>query len=493
MASNSFLRHAAVYGLGTILLQLGGVLLTPVYTHYLAPADFGGLELLRRVAEVAVLVTLFTAWRQAALAFHGRADDPAQRRTVAATVVVVLLAVALTGMALLALVADPLAAWLDLGDPALFRLAVLAAFLEATCAVLLVFPQARQESGRYVALTLGQLVLRVALVLVFVVGCGWGVWGIFLASALVSGLLAAVLATRELTAGGRPDWSQVPAMARFALPFLPSGLCYFVLNNGDRFFLKPYGGVEVVGTYALGYQVALAVGLVARAPLTQVWSARMYDAARRPDAPDIFGAFFTRLLGVYLAVGLAVSLFQDEIVALLGTARYADASLVVAPVVLAYFFQAAADLMEGGFYVRRRTVHKSWISPVSTLLMVALYALLIPRWGAVGAALATLGGFAFHAALTFLVSQRVFPVRYQWGRLAAMLGLAVAAWGAARLLPAGPWTVPARILLGAAWLVLLWTAGVVAPEEKQHLIGAVRGLWARLGPRGRRALSLEAR
>lgn len=493
MATSSFLRHAAIYGVGSLLLQAGGILLTPVYTRYLAPSEFGGLEIVRRFADIAVIALLFNAWRQTALAFHGRNDDAAQRGAVSTTIVLLISGIAVTGILALTASADWLAGQLDVGRADIFCLAVTAAFLDALFGVLLVFPQARQESLSFVGLTLAHFVLRIGATLLFVVGFGWGIRGIFLASALVSGMFAVGLAVRECAVGGWPDWSQLPAMVRFALPFLPTGLCYFLLNNGDRFFLKPYGGEATVGTYALGYQIAMGVGLLARVPLAQVWSARMYEAAKRPDAPVVFGIFFTRLLACYVAVGLGVSLLQEEAVAVLGTNRYAEAAMVVAPVILAYFFQGAADLMDAGFYVTGRTIHKTWITPVSTVIMVTAYALLIPRWTAMGAAIATLIGFVAHAGLTLLVSQRIFPVRYEWGRLTAVLGLAIGVWFAARSVPEEMQGVPLKLAFWGVWLGLLWVGGAISSEEKAQFAGIGRQLALRLGLKLAPSLVGEAR
>ncbi len=54
--SRSFLKHAAVYGFGTLLLQAASVVLLPLYTRYLTPADYGTLEILNRVGQVLGIV-----------------------------------------------------------------------------------------------------------------------------------------------------------------------------------------------------------------------------------------------------------------------------------------------------------------------------------------------------------------------------------------------------------------------------------------------------
>src|SRR5438046_316462 len=63
---------------------------------------------------------------------------------------------------------------------------------------------------------------------------------------------------------------------------------------------------------------------------------------------------FTRTLAAFLFVGLGLSLFEAEAIAVLGGGAYAAAIPVIAPVMLASFLQSAASLMDAGFYVRHR-------------------------------------------------------------------------------------------------------------------------------------------
>src|SRR5262249_32302776 len=150
---------------------------------------------------------------------------------------------------------------------------------------------------------------------------------------------------------------------------------------------------------------------------------------------DVFGSTFLRTLAAFLFVGLGLCLFAPEAVTLLGGRVCLPAAEVIPVVVLACFCQSAATLMDAVLYVKRRTGLKLGITLATTAVMVALYYALIPRYGGMGAAVATLGGFAFLASATFLVSRRVFRVRYPWARLAGLLALSVALWGVGQMLP----------------------------------------------------------
>lgn len=201
----------------------------------------------------------------------------------------------------------------------------------------------------------------------------------------------------------------------------------------------------------------------------------MYAIACQQDRAIVFGQVFARILAAFLFVGLGMCLFAAEAVAVLGGDRYAPAVWFVAPVVLACFCQCASSLMDAGLYVKRRTGLKLAVSMATALVMVTLYVVLIPTWGSKGAALATLAGFAFLAVATFAVSQRVFPVRYPWPRLAGLVGLAGGLWLAAQVLPEGGWSLAARVGLWLAAPALAWFVGLVAPQEKQAVLEAIGG------------------
>jgi O-antigen/teichoic acid export membrane protein len=478
MNHRSFVKHAAVYGLASLLVQAGGFVLLPLYTHCLTPSDYGVLEVLGRLAETVGTCLMFGGFRQALLTFYQQSQCESDRRRVVSTTLGLFGLTGLLGGGLVLALASPLSGLLRgfmHGDssgisPNLLRLAILAILLEPLSQLPLTLIQARVESVRFVSITLTQFLVRVGLCVLFVKCLAGGVAGALWATVLMGTVFGLGLCTRELIrCPAWPNLAQLRALLRFALPLMPGGLCFFAMHHGDRFFLLRYCGTEDVGIYALGYKLALAAGMFSLSPLYMVWSAQMYREAKEPNAPEVFGTVFTRILAAYLLVALGVALFQDEVVRLLGGAAYARASLVVPPVLLAYFFQSAASLMDAGLYVRHRTGLKLGITLATTTVMLLAYGVLIPWYGSVGAAVATLIGFTFLAVCTWAVTQRVFPVRYEWPRLGAMLALALVLWLLARGLPAGVWGWPGKLGLWLLWPAVVWCAGVVSHREKEHV------------------------
>ncbi len=487
MKSQSFLKHAAVYGLASMLTQIAGFVLLPMYTHFLSRSEYGILEIVGRVAEAAPTLLLFGGFRQALFTFYQQAPDEAERRQVVSAAFVLAAVACLGGVALTALLVRPLHGLIltKISDcELLLTLALFGILCEPFTMLPMALLQSRMQSTRFVLVALAQFLTLVAVRVLFVAWFGWGVAGVLAGTLVTTACYGAVLTYAALRSRlVLPRWETVRGFLSFALPFLPGSLCFLVLQHGDRFFLLKFADTDEVGTYSLGYKLALAVGTFSLTPLYMVWSARMYDAAKKPDAPVLFGQVFTRVLAAFVFVGLGLSLYQDEIVRFIAGEHFASAAYVIAPVVLAGYFQTAAALMDAAFYIRRRTSRKLRLTLEATAVMLVLYIALIPPLKGLGAALATLGGFAYLAGRTWQTTQRLFPVRYEWRRVAGCLLLAVALWAPSRLLPLGAGSFAIRGVLLVSWPLLVWHLGLPTNEEKEYALSNLRRLATLLRPR----------
>ncbi|HYN70231.1 MAG TPA: oligosaccharide flippase family protein, partial [Candidatus Eisenbacteria bacterium] len=80
----SFLRDSAVYGLATILVRALGILLVPLYTRFLAPADYGSLDILSVAGSfVGVIVAMEIV--QGVARFYPDPEHADERSSIAST------------------------------------------------------------------------------------------------------------------------------------------------------------------------------------------------------------------------------------------------------------------------------------------------------------------------------------------------------------------------------------------------------------------------
>jgi O-antigen/teichoic acid export membrane protein len=186
-----------------------------------------------------------------------------------------------------------------------------------------------------------------------------------------------------------------------------------------------------------------------------------FARAQDPDSPRLYA----RVLGLYVAVAtggaLACGLLAPLGIRLLATRDYAAASRPA-------LWLAFAAVAQGAYYVCALGINLSLKNALlgvsasgAALLAVAGNLLLVPRLGAEGAAMATFGGYAASASLTYLIAQRVHPLPYRGARLAALFAAGVGLGAAAvRFAPAGDLGVAWRVAALVAYALLAWKSDV---------------------------------
>lgn len=465
-----FLRHAAVYGVGAVALLMVSILLLPLYARWLTPAEYGVLQLLYRVGDVLNICLMVGGIQLAAMNFWGKATSEKERRHLAATIAWLTGAVLIACMAVMMVCSQFLARQLGLYEDyenagMLLAFGIFAMMLQATTVMPLSLMQARLESTAYLFASISIAGSQLVSVAIALVVFNSGVWGVIIAMASTFALFGIVLTIREFSKSSPvPDPQLLWKIVAFALPFIPSGLCFFILHNGDQFFLIKYYDTATLGIYALAYRVTKGVTAFASGPLIQVWNARMYDVYRQPDRSIAFGRIYNRIMLGYVLGGIAVVMFQDEALALLSSEKFVGSASLIAPLVLSQYFLIFANLMDGAFYVERRTDMKPWIAATSTVIMLLAYWILIPPYAAAGAAWATVIGFVFHWLLTTVLAQRVFSVKLEYARMGITLAAAIA------MAMGGRQFADQTMLKGIMFILLLaafWLTGVISSEEKQ--------------------------
>jgi O-antigen/teichoic acid export membrane protein len=355
---------------------------------------------------------------------------------------------------------------LEVKDPKLLVFGVLTVLTQLSLILPFTLMQARVESIAYVSISIAMSAIRIGLAIVFVAYLGWGLSGVYWSMLITFVGFGLVLMARELRRGSLSvDWRKCLAMTRFSLPFVPTGVLFFLLYNGDRFFLLGTAGTAAVGIYSLGAKLAGGVAIVSTTPLFKVWSARMYVALERPGGSRYGGRMLSQMLLAYSFVGLGLCLFHREMLAILSHGNYAGAGSVIAPLVLANGFLFAATFMECAFYVRHRTILKPFTAVVGTAVTIALYAILIPRYSILGAAYATLLGYAAMALVTYFVAQRVLQIQYEIGAIIKLIAISVLCYLPATYLELGLWQMSAKFGLFVVWILAVWLSGILRLED----------------------------
>lgn len=471
-------RDTMVYAIGTVLARTLSLVMLPIYTRNLTPADYGVLQLLEMTVDVGTL--LIVAGMTAGLQkFYFEAGSDTERKDLVASAFALEMGLGLVTTAML-LVAAPLI-WTHFlkgaGEVSFIQIAAVNFSLSLMSAVPLQWLQIERRSLAYVSLILAKLIAQIALNLYFVVALHWGVAGILATSFITNGLLGAGLAVWMLARTGlRLRLPAMRALRRFGLPYQATFFGSFVMTFGDRYFLQANQGESEVGLYSLAYSFGFLLAQLTSGPFLAAWNPQRFeDASLPPEArdPRYRRAFHFFNVGLIVAA-TAIALGIGPGLRIIAAPAFQSATAFVPIVLLAYVLQSWTEAVKFGIDLAGQTRYVSYAAWISMVLTLVLYATLIPHWGGFGAAWATVAGFGLRFALVYHWAQRLRRLPYDWVQPARMLALGGVVTLAAIALPRLHLALQSAVHLAlfAAFVTVVWFR-VVSPEDRSALVGIV--------------------
>jgi len=472
-------RDTMLYGLGTVLARIVSFVMLPVYTRYLNPADYGLLQILDLALDVASI--LFSAGATAGIwRFYFKAETAREKNSVLFTGWGTQVTLNVIGTIVLMLAA-PLIwrhALSGAGTVGMVRIAAANFTLSALVWVPTLMLQVDQRPIAYVSTSIARLVLQLSLNILFLVGFGWGPLGILLGTFFANLTLALVMGTILLRRTGWSwDWPIFHNLRRFAIPIQVSKGGTFILAFGDRFFLEKLHGLGSVGIYGLAYQFGFLISGTVAGPFMQAWSPQRWQLVTEPqptrDARINRGFLFGNLIVVSAATGIAVLI--RPVLMIMTTAEFHAAAYLVPPIVLAYVLQVWTSVVDFGIEVSEKTKYTSYSTWIAVVVVLILYAILIPPFGGMGAAVATLVAMLVRFWSTLHFAQRLWRVEYHWAPHLRMLGAGIVISGASflfrseALIPLiGVGIAGFLVYLGFAW------AAVLHPDDRKLAIRFIK-------------------
>jgi O-antigen/teichoic acid export membrane protein len=463
-------RHSAIYGLGGLVSRILAVLLLPLYTHYLKRADYGRIETITALSTVLVIV-LRLGISSAFFRFYFDTKDDEQRTVVVRTSFWFTMTMATAGLLVGFVLASPIAHWLALGDdPWLVRAGFVGLWAQMNYEQLTSLFRVEERSTAFVAASLANVLITVGATVLLVVGLDKGATGAVVGN-FVGTLCVYVplLVYRRFQLGLVFDRELFRQMNRFGLPLVPSALALWAINFIDRIFIAQYKGQAEVGVYSVAVRLSSAVVFLMIA-FRLAWPAFAYSIEDEREAKRTYAFVLTYLTLVCCWLSLALGALAPWIVRVLAAPAYRRASEAIALLAFASTAYAGYTVLAIGSGRARKTQLNWVISAAAAAVNIVLNVILIPPYGMIGAAISTAAAYAALFVGMVLYAQRVYPVPYQWRRLAIALGAAVAltAIGRALDVPLG-----VAILLVAAYPVALALLGFYLPAERARLLNSL--------------------
>ena len=467
------LTGGASYQAASVLSAVLALVTLPLYTHALSRSDFGVAETLLTfiiLASILLRLGLGEAFVRFYFATPAGAERDRLARATTATVLLTTTAAALPGAAL----AGPLSRLLlGFEEAGLMRIAVLGLWAFTNLEIAYALLRVDERRRAYLAASVCNVLLSVALTVTLVVGLDEGARGYlagnYAASAVVLlGLWWTLRGRIGLRRGG--VGVALGPLLRFGVPTVPADATVFALNVVDRAYLLRTQSAAAAGLFALSVKLATAVILAVRG-FQLAWPPLAYSITDDERARRFYAAVTTWFVVVAGLVVAGLTLLGRWVVRLLAAPEYFAAHEALPWVALGWAMYGLFGVLVtigGRAGVTTRTFPAALAGVVVNV--VALVALVDPL-GIAGAGIALVAAYAVMLVVLHLLTRRLFAVPFEWGRLAhataLLTGTAVA--GEMLLPNDGADGFALRAAALAALPLALLVSGFVRPEERAGL------------------------
>jgi len=468
-------KHGSTYAVGSMTIQVLGLLLVPVFTHYLKPAQMGIVSLSTQL--LAVIIVFVELGLLAGLTSHYFRVEAERRPRLVRTVTLGLLTQGAAACVVLSAAGIVLAPLIlgklpltTAGTYGLWLLIVWGGLVMALTQLGIRVARLQERSLVSVSIELTGFGVQTAAGLTAVIALGWQGFG--RQATLVTGLAAAAAVSLTFAwrkgRGGLLRALYTRAL-RTGATFIPHGLAGLLAITINAWLVNQLVDATALGIYGVAILFAQALQVTSQAVITASYPpmaglmAAGDEPARRQQA-RLYALVFAGIALIALGIAVAAPFLVRWVIA----PEYRPAGRLVPLLVLAWIFQCLYMISTLPLVYQGKGFRLAAATISSALAGIPLSLALIPWLGTYGAALSMLGCFLVRFLVVLVQSQRAYPIPWPVTSLlrtfCVVAALAAAdVWVSPRLPLAAAAAVKAGLWLSA--FPLLVAVRVVTPGE----------------------------
>lgn len=390
---NQAARHIMIYSIGTILRQLVGFIMLPIYTSYLTPTDYGIVSLLAISVAIFELV-LGARFAQVIPRFYYDEQSEKARKTVLSTALTVTALFSIVGVIAIWLGKGPLASILfGSYDYSIYiGIYALLLFTNGIETYGLMYLRILERPVAFITVSLVKLFFQLSLNIYFIVFLDYGVMGVILSGVISSSLFCLLfLFLIYGRCGLKFDKSLLKQLIIFSWPIWLAGGAAIYIQSSNRFFIRIFSSLNDVGLFELATRFAMILPLLIWQPFGNWWQTQKFRIVKEStNMQKEMQQIFDLIATVMVLATVGIVLFTDPVIVIMSSAEFHSASSIILPLTLSFLFVNLSVFFNLSFLVEKKTIIIAYLKYSSALIMTMLYLILIPPLGLMGASCALL-------------------------------------------------------------------------------------------------------
>jgi len=205
-------------------------------------------------------------------------------------------------------------------------------------------------------------------------------------------------------------WPDFKLILKYSLGLIPGQASAWVYTLIDRYFINAMMGLQQVAIYSMGYRLGMMMEPILISPFKSVFTSFKYKVYKAVDAPEKFREIYVyyNFIGWFCVLGFSV--FARPAIALLSTSEYAEAFKVVPLIVFSYFLYGLGEFYSLGIHIENKSLLDSLILGIGAGSNIIMNIWLIPIFGIIGAALATILSYLIMNIIYYFIGKKYFDI-----------------------------------------------------------------------------------
>lgn len=211
------------------------------------------------------------------------------------------------------------------------------------------------------------------------------------------------------------EWKRFKPLLLFGLPFIPTAIIEWVFNGFDKVALRKWANFEEIGIYSAGFKIFSVMGILKNS-FNTFWIPTSYKWHEQEEGLSKYQMVNNIITSIMFLFGACLILLRKYIFLLLAK-DYRDAAIILPFLLFIPILQTIKSTTASGISLSRKTYVLIPIYIVTTLLNIIGNILLVPQWGALGAAIATGGAFIITFWLYTIVSRKLWRIKLKFNHM----------------------------------------------------------------------------
>jgi O-antigen/teichoic acid export membrane protein len=434
----SLINQSALYGMSIFLMKGISLIMLPIYTHYLTPADYGRLEVLVVFSNVVSIILGF-GLVEALYRFVGLADDNEQKKRHATECLYIASFIAIISYTIFHFYSSDLLTLLPgiITENELYLLGI-ALSVSGLINIPLAWLRITERAGLFFSISMFKVLLQVAFTFYGLIN-GWGITSVLGAGAISSVVIALILCAIQLhdTHSEKAHTKKVnndslrksvKNILTYSGPIFVGGAATFVLSGMDRWILAEHFGAIEIAAYAIAIKFALVPTLLIQ-PFTLWWYPKRFSMLKEDNGKNLNAHF--AILGAIISVIIcgSLGLLGPFLIQWLTPVEYHAAIAILPWLLLCTLLKMLSELLNLGCFVEQSTQLQMNINLVACGFGGLLLIVLVPLLRVEGALISLISANAIRMGLFYYYSQKKIFLPYKFGYLFSAISAAfIATW-----------------------------------------------------------------